>query len=106
MSNIINKFKDFDARQYERKWFNRIAGFIFGVIVMGFVVIVLLADCVSTPEICMCPKENVIVHGEVNGGYVFIGIEAGSLCDSDRYWTEKEFEEDMEKVMREKGEPL
>ena len=40
MSNIVNQFKRFDERQYERMWFNRIAGFIFGVIVMGFVVVV------------------------------------------------------------------
>ena len=67
---------------------------------------VFMAGCVSTPEICMCPKENIIVHGEVNGGYVFIRLPQGSLCDSDRYWTDDEFNEDMEKVMREMGEPL
>ena len=42
MSNIINQYKRFDARQYEKMWFNRIAGFLFGVIVMGFIVVVLV----------------------------------------------------------------
>jgi len=66
-----------------------------------------LVGCATTkPEICMCPKENVVVHGEVNGGYVFIGIEAGSLCDPDRYWTEDEFNEDMEEAIRGMGKPL
>jgi len=29
-------------QQFEMIWFNRIAGFLFGVIVMGFIVVVLM----------------------------------------------------------------
>jgi len=69
-----------------------------------------LIGCVTTPEsapsICMCPKENVIIHGEVNGGFIFLRLPGGSLCDPDTYWTEDEFDKDMEKAMREMGEPL
>jgi len=71
-----------------------------------FIILIFLVGCASTPEICMCPSENIIIHGEVSGGFIFLRLPQGSLCDSDTYWTEDEFDEDMEKAMREMGEPL
>ena len=76
---------------------------LFIVLIAAF-----MAGCVSTPkpEICSCPKENVIIHGEVDGGFIFLRLPQGSLCDPETYWTEDEFDEDMEKAMRETGERL
>ena len=43
MEPIIRKVQPYEPNiVFEWKWFNRIAGFLFGVIVMGFIVVVLV----------------------------------------------------------------
>ena len=97
MSNIINQYKRFDARQYERMWFNRIGGFIFGLIVCAFIFFAL--GCAQTK--CVCPTTDVIVSGDVGGDPAIFKIPKGTFDNPDNYWTEDEFEEDLKKFMRE-----
>lgn len=68
-----------------------------GVVLVG-ILLVLLFIVGCAPMICVCPPEDVIVHGDVDGGTTILMIPKAIFDNPNRFWTVPEFEQDLKKM--------